>query len=92
MNIGYRLRISGSVQKVGYRSFTYQHAQELGITGWVKNEVDGTVMAEIFGEEAAVQLLIERLQVGPTHAQVREVSAQQIQAPMTPSEFRIIRA
>lgn len=37
--------ISGLVQGVGYRFFLRDKAEELGLTGWVKNRKDGRVEA-----------------------------------------------
>jgi acylphosphatase len=38
--------ISGLVQGVGFRFFLSQKAQEMGLTGWVKNKKDGKIEAE----------------------------------------------
>ena len=37
-SVGAELRVSGMVQGVGYRYFCYRKANDLGITGWVKNQ------------------------------------------------------
>ena len=39
-------------------------ARSLGLTGWVRNEWDGSVEMEVQGEKEAIDLLIERLQAG----------------------------
>ncbi|MBT9253234.1 MAG: acylphosphatase [Brockia lithotrophica] len=44
------LRIVGRVQGVGYRAFVLREATRRGITGWVRNEPDGTVTAEVQGD------------------------------------------
>lgn len=49
----------GRVQGVGFRYTAMLMAQSLGLTGWVKNESDGTVMMEVQGRE----YLINKLQV-----------------------------
>ena len=38
-----RYRLTGRVQGVGFRYFTYRSAQRLGVTGWVRNREDGDV-------------------------------------------------
>ncbi len=43
------MKISGSVQGVGFRFRASHAARILGITGWVKNEWDGTVEMEAQG-------------------------------------------
>ena len=45
------LKISGRVQNVGFRYHTRKKAQEMGISGFVKNQVDGSVYIEAEGEE-----------------------------------------
>ena len=40
-----RARISGTVQGVSYRVWTRGEAMRLGLTGWVRNERDGSVTA-----------------------------------------------
>ena len=49
-----RLRFVGEVQGVGFRWNAANVAGRLGLTGWVRNECDGSVTAEIQGEPASV--------------------------------------
>jgi acylphosphatase len=62
--------ISGRVQGVGYRSWTVKNAQQLGLTGWVRNRTDGTVEALFCGEDAVVESMVERCHEGPLAAKV----------------------
>ena len=55
------LRFSGQVQGVGFRWTSSLVARELGLTGWVRNEDDGTVTAEIQGEESHVGAFFSRM-------------------------------
>ena len=52
---------TGRVQGVGFRYSAQYLAQGLGITGWVKNEWDGTVVMEAQGTEEMLDLLIQKL-------------------------------
>ena len=65
--------ISGRVQGVWYRAGTKQKAQELGLTGWVKNTVDGNVEAVFEGDESMVDEMVAWCRVGPPLAQVTNV-------------------
>ena len=70
-----RLIIHGRVQGVFYRAWTVETAQELGLVGWVRNRRDGTVEAFVQGEEAAVELFVERAHEGSAYARVERVLA-----------------
>lgn len=48
----------GRVQGVGFRYTAKYLARSLGLSGWVKNEWDGTVTLEIQGREALIQKLL----------------------------------
>jgi acylphosphatase len=65
--------VTGRVQGVFFRGWTQQQANELGVTGWVRNCPDGNVEAHLAGEEKAVLQLIERLHDGPPSAAVSRV-------------------
>lgn len=49
---------SGRVQNVGFRLEIYCIAHRMKLTGWVKNVNDGSVEAELQGEEAQIDFLI----------------------------------
>ena len=56
----------GRVQGVGFRYYAVQKANQLGLTGWVKNLYDGSVEMEVEGEEPLIDELIIFLQ-NPYH-------------------------
>jgi len=65
--------VTGRVQGVFFRAWTREQANELGVTGWVRNCPDGRVDAHVEGDEAAVQQLLECLRRGPPSARVEDV-------------------
>lgn len=65
-----RLRITGRVQGVGYRWAICEAARRLGLTGWVRNRVDGSVEALVCGPAAAIDALVVWAHQGPPAAQV----------------------
>ena len=65
--------ISGRVQGVWFRASTKQKAEQLGLTGWVRNTSDGNVEAIFEGEEDIVKKMIEWCHHGPPSAQVENV-------------------
>jgi len=85
--IGRRIRIFGTVQGVYFRAWTMQQAQLIGIKGWVRNRRDGSVEVEAWGEEAAVDRLIERCGQGPSNAHVERVSVEDTDGE-APTGFR----
>lgn len=60
----------GRVQGVGYRAFVRDQGRALGLSGWVRNEMDGSVAGEAEGVTGALDLLREALQRGPSFARV----------------------
>jgi len=52
------LTIKGKVQKVGFRTFVEERAKETGITGYVLNRRDGSVLVVCEGEETKISELI----------------------------------
>ncbi len=65
--------IAGRVQGVSFRWYTQRKAQELGLTGWVRNLWDRRVEAVFEGEEDAVRKAVNWCPVGPPTAYVEDV-------------------
>ena len=66
--------VSGMVQGVGYRFFTQRAAEELNLSGWVRNLPDGRVQVEAEGPRPRVEELLARLRVGPRLSSVTDVA------------------
>jgi acylphosphatase len=64
------VRVTGRVQGVFFRAWTCEQAQELHVTGWVRNCDDGSVEAHVEGDEGPVEGLIGKMHHGPPGAQV----------------------
>jgi acylphosphatase len=73
MLIARHLCVSGQVQGVFFRAWIRKEAQTLGVNGWVRNCSDGTLEAQLEGEEQALGHLIERFRTGPPAARVEAV-------------------
>lgn len=77
--------IEGRVQGVSFRYYTQLKANELGITGWVKNLPGGRQVEAVFcGEKSAVEKMLAWCAHGPPHARVDSVTVDY----QSPSEFR----
>ena len=79
MKITRRLRISGRVQGVFFRESMRLRAEQLKVTGWVRNCADGTVEAIAQGDAFEVGRLIEWAQRGPDAAKVEKVDIESVQ-------------
>ena len=79
MKITRRLRISGRVQGVFFRESMRLRAEQLKVTGWVRNCADGTVEAVAQGDAFEVGRLIEWAQRGPDAAMVEKLDVESVQ-------------
>lgn len=86
-----RVEVRGAVQGVGFRPFVYRLATELGLTGWVLNDVRG-VEVEVEGPPASLDAFRARVEAeAPPRAVVRSVSASWLE-PVGSSSFEIRRS
>jgi len=69
----YQIFIRGRVQNVGFRYFAFKTARMLNLSGFVRNEPDGSVYIEIEGDEANVRSFIRALEKGPSWARVDQM-------------------
>lgn len=72
-----RMVFHGTVQGVGFRWQARRAAEELGLTGWVRNETDGTVTMEVQGTEEKIGRLLAELE-GDRWIRIESVEERQI--------------
>ncbi|MRG59503.1 acylphosphatase [Agromyces sp. CFH 90414] len=88
-----RVVVHGEVQGVGYRYATRRQARRRDLSGWVRNLPDGSVEAEIEGDDEMVESMLGWLAAGPPEAEVVTVTAHELEATREPgseaSDFRI---
>jgi acylphosphatase len=77
MLIARRVRVSGRVQGVFFRAWLRQEAEALFVTGWVRNCKDGTLEAQLEGEDQALGQLIKSVRAGPPAARVEAVEIEE---------------
>jgi acylphosphatase len=82
-----RLTITGRVQGVGYRDWTITTALRLGLTGWVRNRIDGAVEVLIVGDDNAVGEMIDACRRGPPMARVDNVDIEPVDLDVLPQGF-----
>ena len=69
------VRVSGQVQVVFCGDSTREKAQELDLSGYVRNTPDGDVEALFEGPSEAVEEMVRWCGQGPPHASVENVEA-----------------
>jgi len=85
-----RVLISGTVQGVGFRMSARHRAEQLGVSGWVRNLPDGRVEAAFEGDRAAVEAAVAWCREGPPAARVAEVEVIS-ESPVGEAGFEIHR-
>jgi acylphosphatase len=58
------IQVFGRVQGVGFRNLTQRRARRLGLTGWVRNELDGSVQLVAEGPRAELDILERWVRAG----------------------------
>ena len=79
------VRVFGLVQGIGYRQACIRRARALGITGWVRNRVDGSVEAMLQGSPERLADLCGWLRNGMSAASIEDLTVVQVQPP--PARF-----
>lgn len=68
-----RVVVHGRVQGVFFRDTTRRRAVEVGVSGWVRNNPEGTVEAAFEGDDAAVERMLRFAGEGPRGATIERV-------------------
>lgn len=84
-----RYLVRGRVQGVGFRWFVEREAHILGISGWVRNNADGSVEVLAQGTSDQLSGLHARLRQGPRAARVDNVEVSEARPSAGISSFRI---
>jgi acylphosphatase len=81
--------VRGRVQGVGFRAYAAREAHRLGVSGWVRNEHDGSVLVLAEGDDAAVDAFLAWLHHGPPSARVTFVDPEWLPAAGDLASFDI---
>lgn len=82
------LRFVGEVQGVGFRWTSQMVARRLGLTGWVRNESDGSVTAEIQGEASHVGAFFSQMLEEYRHRPITYVITEREDIEVVPDDRR----
>ncbi|MCL4142504.1 UNVERIFIED_CONTAM: hypothetical protein GTU68_033735 [Idotea baltica] len=83
--------VTGRVQGVGYRASVKKKAVELGLAGWVSNQLDGSVHCLVQGPADRVDRFISFLAKGPILARVKTVKTEEQLSFEKLVDFRVLK-
>ncbi len=75
------VRVHGRVQGIGYREACVRRAEELGVTGWVRNRMDESVEAMLQGSPEKLASMCAWLSEGMSAALVEELEVTEVMPP-----------
>jgi len=84
-----RFCVDGRVQGVGFRAFVLRAARGLGLSGAVRNDLDGRVTAVAVGPPERLDELARQLSVGPPASRVRAVEQRELAALPADERFDV---
>ena len=90
--IARRYVVRGRVQGVGFRWFVDHEARQLGLSGWVRNNLDGSVELLAMGSDQQLAALQQKLRQGPRAARVDAVHESPAEPVQGLTTFRIEEA
>jgi len=86
----YLIIFQGRVQGVGFRYFTYTIALELGLTGSVRNLMNGDVEVEIQGDDQQITLFLKSILKGNGFIKIIDYAMKEITLKTPEKNFKII--
>jgi len=87
--IAWRIVVCGRVQGVGYRISMREAANDLRVTGWVRNRRDGTVEAVVQGDDDHVERMVAWCRRGPPVARVTTLTTEALNVDATLESFEL---
>lgn len=84
-----RFAVQGRVQGVGFRYFVGETARALGVVGWVRNRLDGSVEVLARADGERLERLAAALGEGPRLASVTAVRREDVDSTDELRGFRI---
>lgn len=86
-----RFIVHGRVQGVGFRYYTMQQAKQLGVKGWVRNNMDGTVEIIAQADKKTLQAFQTAVKKGSPASQVSHVRTKQMQTSHNYTSFQVLQ-
>lgn len=89
--IALKVRVTRRVQGVAFRAWTRSEAEQRGLSGWVRNEFDGSVLALLIGPTNQVTTMVRALSNSPFAARVTDVVREKAELDPQITGFQITR-
>jgi len=86
----YTLRVCGRVQRVGFRRYILDLAQDLNLTGHAKNLPDGSIEIFIQGEKEPLSKFFQMLKQPPPPTAIKEIREEETATNPEIKEFKLI--
>lgn len=86
-----RFLVQGTVQGIFFRQFVKEHADNLGLTGFVRNLQNGDVEIIVEGEADAIKRIEGFVRKGPEHSYIKAVNSKERKWSGDFKEFKILR-
>ena len=83
-----RIRFFGRVQHVGFRYQAKAAAKSCGVTGWVKNEYDGSVTLELQGSEKQINDVVCEIDSDP-YIRIERMETKWLEPDPSERSFRV---
>ncbi len=81
--------VEGRVQGVCFRDYTQRQALYLNLTGWVRNQRDGTVEAVFHGADSDARSMLEWLRQGSPGSKVTNIRSQDVTSEEDYTTFEV---
>jgi acylphosphatase len=88
--VAVKARITGRVQGVAFRAWTRDEAERRGLSGWVRNEPDGSVRALFMGPADDIAAMLDALKDGPPAARVADIHTEKAEHDAGIAGFRVV--
>ena len=84
-----RIIVHGRVQGVGFRYHAARRAEALGVSGYARNEYDGTVEIEAQADEKTLARFVEEIREGPSFSLVTSLDVTPMPESQESNGFRV---
>jgi len=91
MKGGAKIIVNGTVQGVFFRQFVKEHADNLGLKGFVRNLTSGDLEVVVEGEKERIERLANLIKKGTQHSQIRSVQIEEKKWTGELADFKILR-